>query len=263
MTAALTQARQQLEALRAQHAQAVEDAAKPDPNADAIADLQDDIEGAKADAYLHGKQPDVSKLEAQVAALRKKGAEANALRGAAQAAIPVLEGRIAAAEAEVEKLTLDHYGATLESELVTYREHLAQYMDAAKALIGALAHVQASVHTVELLSERLGRPTGYAAFLMHGLLGALKLPMEVSPGNWYPVAGWDAVAERARPLREQRVRDLAASGIEVDGPKLVKPMPAEPTPVSEPREVKIVVNGSELSAGARVETAGLVESVIH
>lgn len=266
MNAVLTQAQERLDALRQQHERALADANLPDPNADAIANLRDDIETVKADAYLAGKQPDVSKLEAQITALRKKSAAADATREAAQGAVPVLAARIAECDAEVERLTLEHYSAALESELGAYREHLAQYMDAAKALITALAQVQASVHTAELLSERLGRPTGYAAFLMNDLLGQLKLPMEVRPGSWYPVSGWDAVTEQARPLREERVRRLAAEGIDVAGPKLVKQKAPEATAPIEPREVRIIVNGTREELGPRVVQAdhvGLIESVTH
>jgi hypothetical protein len=123
--------------------------------------------------------------------------------------------------------------------------------------------VQASVHTVELLSERLGRPTGYAAVLMHDLLGPLQLPMEVRPGSWYPVADWDAVTEKARPLREQRVRELAASGIDVAGAKLVEPKPMEPSARASPARFRSPWTASASNLGPHVLPAnhdGLFES---
>lgn len=264
MNAALLEAQERITALQAQHERAHADASQPDPSADTIATLQAEIEAAKADAYLNGKRADVSKLETQIVAARKKSAEANATREAAQAALPVLAGRIAQAEAELHRLTAQHHAAALDVELAGYQEALKEYNAAGRAIITALAKLNSRAHVIDLLSTRLARRSQELEFVIQLLVHPLRLPLEVREDTWFTVSAWDAVSEEARPLTAKRLAQLAADGIEVDGPTLVNaPEPSAPTAPVEPREVRIVVDGKAEDHGPRLVVAGLVESVTH
>lgn len=259
----LAQAQERVAALREQHQRAHGDANQADPSAQTVADLQAQIEAAKADAYLNGQRADVSKMEAQIAAAGKKSAEANATREAAQAALPVLARRIAQAEAEVEKLTLEHYSASLDAEVASYLDGLKEYNAAARALIAALGKTMARAQVVSMLSARLERRSLELDFVANILVHPLQLPIEVRPETWLHIGAWDAVSEQARPMRIQRVEELAANGVDVDGPALVKKAAAEPSAPTEPRPVQVIVDGKAEDTGPRLVVAGLVDSVAH
>ena len=182
MTAALTQARQQLEALRAQHAQAVEDAAKPDPNADAIADLQDDIEGAKADAYLHGKQPDVSKLEAQVAARRAGPPPIRPLNPDVTPAVEAIVRKLLAPEPADRYQSADDLRVDLERHLNDQPLRFARETSVAERFgkwrrrnPGLTVRLGAAAH---MAGNAIGRPLDQPVIAGDGRMGELAAKMD-------------------------------------------------------------------------------------